>query len=109
MRVDYRMALPEGVRAMAELEWSVCSARLEPELLELVWVPALQLNGWMYCLAMHSRNAEVHGEHQAHVDTVAAWREAPYHTALGRARAGLVRGANRAVPDRCPGGDPRRS
>ncbi len=85
MRVDYRKVFPEGVRAMAEMERSVRSATLEPGLLELVRVRASQINGCTYCLAMHNRDARGHGEHQTRLDTIAAWREAPYYTARERA------------------------
>ena len=85
MRVDYRSTFPAGVRAMAELERSVRSATLEPELLELVRIRASQINGCTYCLAMHNRDARARGEHQARLDTVAAWREAPYYSARERA------------------------
>jgi AhpD family alkylhydroperoxidase len=85
MRVDYRKVFPDGVRAMAELERAVRSASVEPELLELVKIRASQLNGCTYCLAMHTRDARARGEHQTRLDTVAAWREAPYYTARERA------------------------
>jgi AhpD family alkylhydroperoxidase len=85
MRVDYHKVFPGGMRAMAELERAVHSATLEPELLELVRVRASQVNGCTYCLAMHNRDARAHGEHQTRLDTVAAWREAPYFTARERA------------------------
>ncbi len=85
MRVDYREVFPEGVRAMAEMERSVRSATLEPGLLELVRVRASQINGCTYCLAMHNRDARARGEHQTRLDTIAAWREAPYYTARERA------------------------
>ena len=85
MRVDYRKVFPDGVRAMAELERAVRSASVEPELLELVRIRASQINGCTYCLAMHTRNARARGEHQTRLDTVAAWREAPYYTARERA------------------------
>jgi AhpD family alkylhydroperoxidase len=58
---------------------------LEPELLELVRIRASQINGCAYCLAMHNRDARDHGEHQTRLDTLAAWREAPYYTARERA------------------------
>ncbi len=32
-----------------------------------------------YCLAMHNRDARARGERQTRLDTVAAWREAPYY------------------------------
>src|SRR6185312_620048 len=74
-----------GVRAMAELERAVHSTALEPELLELVRIRASQVNGCTYCLAMHNRDARARGEHQTRLDTVAAWREAPYYSPRERA------------------------
>ena len=88
MRVDYHKVFPAGARAMADLERAVRGSTLEPELLELVRIRASQLNGCTYCLAMHNRDARARGEHQTRLDTVAAWREAPYYT--GRERAALA-------------------
>ena len=85
MRVDYAKQFPAGVQAMAELERAVRSGTLEPGLLELVRIRASQINGCAYCLAMHNRDARSRGEHQTRLDTVAAWREAPYYTARERA------------------------
>ncbi|HEU5417412.1 MAG TPA: carboxymuconolactone decarboxylase family protein [Streptosporangiaceae bacterium] len=85
MRVDYHKVFPGGMRAMAELERAVHSGTLEPELLELVRIRASQVNGCTYCLAMHNRDARARGEYQTRLDTVAAWREAPYYTARERA------------------------
>jgi AhpD family alkylhydroperoxidase len=85
MRVDYHKEFPGGLRAMTELERAVHAATLEPELLELVKIRASQLNGCTYCLAMHNRDARARGEHQTRLDTVAAWREAPYYTPRERA------------------------
>ena len=85
MRVDYAKLFPEGMRAMADLERAVRASTLEPELLELVRIRASQVNGCAYCLAMHNRDARSRGEHQTRLDTVAAWREAPYYTPRERA------------------------
>ena len=85
MRVDYARLFPEGMRAMAALERAVRSAALEPGLLELVRIRASQINGCAYCLAMHNRDARARGEHQTRLDTVAAWREAPYYAPRERA------------------------
>ena len=115
MRVDYRKVFPEGVQAMAGLERAVRSATLEPELLELVRIRASQINGCTYCLAMHNRDARSRGDHQTRLDTLAAWREAPYYTARERAvlawcealtdrprtgahQRGLRRGRGRVLP-----------
>jgi AhpD family alkylhydroperoxidase len=85
MRVDYPKQSPAGMRAMAELERAVRASTLEPGLLELVKIRASQINGCTYCLAMHNRDARTRGEHQARLDTVAAWREAPFFTERERA------------------------
>src|ERR1043165_5783570 len=85
MRDTYRKVFPDGVRTMAEIERTVHTSTLEPELLELVRVRASQINGCTYCLAMHNRDARARGEHATRLDTVAAWREAPYYTARERA------------------------
>ena len=85
MRVDYAKMFPAGMRAMAALERAVRWHTLEPGLLELVRIRASQINGCTYCLAMHNRDARARGEHQTRLDTVAAWREAPFFTARERA------------------------
>jgi AhpD family alkylhydroperoxidase len=85
MRVDHHKEVTAGARAMAGLERAVRGSTLEPELLELIRVRASQINGCTYCLAMHNRDARAHGEHQTRLDTVAAWREAPFFTAHERA------------------------
>ena len=85
MRADYAKLFPEGMRAMAGLERAVRDSTLEPGLLELVRIRSSQINGCAYCLAMHNRDARARGEHQTRLDTVAAWREAPYYTPRERA------------------------
>lgn len=85
MRIDYRKQFPAGAAAMAGLEQAVRGSTLEPELLELVRVRASQINGCAYCLAMHTRDARARGEHEARLDTLAAWRETPFFTPRERA------------------------
>jgi AhpD family alkylhydroperoxidase len=93
MQVDYRKEFPAGLRAMAGLERAVHAATLEPELLELVKIRASQINGCAYCLAMHTRDARARGERQARLDTVAAWREAPYYAPRERAALAWCEGS----------------
>ncbi|MBS2966271.1 carboxymuconolactone decarboxylase family protein [Actinocrinis puniceicyclus] len=80
MRVGYWTTFPAGVHTLAELERAPHAATVEPGLLELVRIRASQINGCAYCLAIHNRDPRARGEHQTRPDTVAAWREAPYHT-----------------------------
>jgi len=85
MRIDYRVQFPEGVAALGTLEAALRKSPLEPALLELVRVRASQVNGCAYCLVMHTRDARARGEHQVRLDSVAAWREAPFFTERERA------------------------
>lgn len=85
MRIDHKRVFPAGAKAMAGLDQAVRASTLEPGLLELVRVRASQINGCAYCLAMHNRDARARGEHQARLDTVAAWREAPFFSPRERA------------------------
>lgn len=88
MRLDYRKAFPQGVRALHDLEAALRDSPLEPGLVELVKIRASQLNGCGYCLAMHLRDARARGESQVRLDTVSAWRETPFFS--DRERAALA-------------------
>jgi AhpD family alkylhydroperoxidase len=80
MRIDYGKQFPAGTMAMVGLEQAVRGSTVEAGLLELVRVRASQINRCAYGLAMHNRDARAGGERQARLDTVAAWREAPFFT-----------------------------
>jgi AhpD family alkylhydroperoxidase len=84
MRADYHERISAGSRAMAGLEQAVLASPREPGLLELVKIRTSQIN-CAYCLAMRNRDARAGGEHATRLDTVAAWREAPYYSACERA------------------------
>jgi len=88
MRLDYRAALPEAVRAMNGLEQVVELSNLEPRLRELVKLRASQLNGCAYCVDMHTKDARAIGEDEQRLHLVAVWREAPFFTPRERAALG---------------------
>jgi AhpD family alkylhydroperoxidase len=92
VRIDYREALPEARRALAEVDRTVRGSSLERKLLELVKVRASQINGCAYCLDMHTKDARAIGETEQRLNLVVAWARGP---GVLRARAGglgLVRG-----------------
>ena len=104
MRINYRKQFPAGAQAIAGLEQAVRGAALEPGLLELVRIRASQISGCAYCLAMHNRDARAHGEHATRLDTVAAWREAPFFTV--RERAGGISNVGSPACAACGTGSP---
>ena len=63
--------------AVLGLERYVRSSGLDPTLSELLKIRASQINGCVYCLDMHNRDARAIGEDQRRLDVLSAWREAP--------------------------------
>jgi AhpD family alkylhydroperoxidase len=85
VRIDYREALPEARRALAEVDRAVRGSSLERKLLELVKVRASQINACAYCLDMHTKDARAIGETEQRLNLVVAWHEAPVFSARERA------------------------
>ena len=57
---------------------------------ELVKIRASQINGWGFCLDMHTKDAAAAGEDQQRLNMVAAWREATVFTEAERAALELA-------------------
>ena len=80
-------------------------AGLPATLVELVNLRASQINGCTVCVHMHARDLRKSGETDERVDTVAAWRDAPWFTDAERAALALAEAVTRladrpdAVPD----------
>lgn len=53
---------------------------LDPQELELIKVRASQLNGCVYCLDLHTREARQAGVPQQKLDLLPAWRESDLYT-----------------------------
>ncbi|HAM02962.1 MAG TPA: alkylhydroperoxidase [Acidimicrobiaceae bacterium] len=80
-------------------------AGLSRSTIDLVELRASQINACAVCLDMHSRAAKKAGESDERLNTLAAWREAPYFTDAERAALALTEAGTRladradAVPD----------
>jgi AhpD family alkylhydroperoxidase len=68
---------PTAYEAVLGLERYVRASKLEPTLLDLVKIRALQINGCAFCLDMHSREGRQHGEAQRRLDVLSGWHEVP--------------------------------
>ena len=79
---------PDAIQAMQALGAYVTKCGLEPELLDLVKMRASQMNGCVFCLDMHSREARSHGEREQRLYLLNAWHESPLYT--DRERAALA-------------------
>jgi AhpD family alkylhydroperoxidase len=70
---------------MVGLQRAVNKNSLDPKLMELIKYRASQINGYGYCLDMHSKDARAIGETEQRIYLLSAWREAPFYTEKERA------------------------
>ncbi len=87
-RLNPMQAAPDTMKALLALENQVQTSGLERSLIELVKTRASQINGCAYCINMHTTDARKHGETEARLYLLDAWREAPVYS--DRERAALA-------------------
>ncbi len=85
LRIDYYKVSPEAVKAMMGLEEFVNSCGLDKLLLELIKLRVSQINGCVFCVDTHCKDALKAGESQRRLNAVAVWHEAPFFTDPERA------------------------
>jgi AhpD family alkylhydroperoxidase len=84
-RMNYFQAAPETLKALLALEAQITTSGLEQSLIELVKTRASQINGCAFCINMHTQDARKHGETEARLYLLNAWRETPVYTERERA------------------------
>jgi AhpD family alkylhydroperoxidase len=93
------LTVPGALEALQNLAGSATSAGVPETTLHMVELRASQINGCSVCTDLHSREARNHGEQDARLFTLAAWRETPYFTDAERAALALTEAATR-ISDR---------
>ena len=84
-RIDYTKAAPGALQAMLGLEKYLSHSELEPELRNLVYLRASQVNGCAYCIDMHWKDLRAGGASEQKLYGLDAWEESPYYTERERA------------------------
>lgn len=84
-RIDYQRIAAAAIQAMRKVEEYVGGCGLERSLLELVRLRASQMNGCVYCVDMHTKDARDQGETEQRLYAVAVWEDAPFFTERERA------------------------
>src|ERR1700753_1869408 len=87
-RMNYYQAAPDTLKALMALEAQIQGSGLEKSLIELVKTRASQINGCAYCINVHTQDARKHGETEARLYLLNAWRESPGYS--DRERAALA-------------------
>ena len=82
--------LPTTLKGIGTLIQGIGEGGLPEELAEIVGLRASQINGCSACVHAHTANLRKAGASQERIDTVAAWREAPYFTDEERAALRLA-------------------
>jgi len=88
-RMDLGALAPKVMKAMLALD-AAAGEGLEDSLKDLVRVRASQLNGCVFCIDMHSRDARTGGESEQRLYALPGWEEAPYYSDRERAALALT-------------------
>lgn len=103
MRLNYRTASPDVLKAMLSLQKSVTDSSIDHALHELLKIRVSQINGCAFCLDMHTKDLMKMGDYQEHIFLLSAWREAPIFTDRERAMLALAEAVTKiseqGVPD----------
>lgn len=87
-RLDYREASPTALDAMVALTTSVKKSGLEPDLINLVFLRASQINGCDFCIDMHINDAKTAKMDERKLDSLPEWRKAAVYTDREKAAFG---------------------
>ena len=75
-RLIIKNLIPEAFQLIMQLSKFVTNTGIDPLQQELIKIRASQLNGCVYCLDVHTREALKHGENPRRLAMLSAWRDA---------------------------------
>ncbi|MCL6524396.1 MAG: carboxymuconolactone decarboxylase family protein [Thermoflavifilum sp.] len=101
-RIDLSAIAPEAYEAMRAQEAYIRKSGLDRKLYELIKIRASQINGCVFCLNMHTREARALGETEQRIYALNAWQEAPYYTEQERAALALTEAITLVSETRVP-------
>lgn len=79
-RLMYASVAPDAIRALMGVKAYEDGSTIEGRLRALVELRVSQINGCVFCLDMHAREARHAGETTQRLDCLAGWREAPFYS-----------------------------
>ena len=84
-RANYQKLAHNSFEAMMSLEKTLAGTAVEKTIIDLVKIRVSAMNGCLFCLDMHSKEAKVHGERELRLYHLNVWRESELFTAKERA------------------------
>jgi AhpD family alkylhydroperoxidase len=82
-RIDYNQLNPKAVNGLAAIEKHITA--IDRRLGALIQLRVSQINGCVYCVDLHTRQAREEGETQQRLDCLAVWEECPFFNAAEHA------------------------
>lgn len=79
-RLNYYPQFPEAFAKLEEIEKLVHHSSLDKYLIHLVKTRALQINGCLFCIDMHVKQARKDEERELRLHHLAAWHESSLFT-----------------------------
>jgi AhpD family alkylhydroperoxidase len=79
-RIPYSKLSPQLYNTLYAMEKIIADSALDRTILELVKIRASQLNGCLFCLDMHCKEARLHGEKELRIHHLPLWRESNLFT-----------------------------
>lgn len=86
--LPYAKLASEATKALVAVSDLLHKGSIDPKLRALVEIRVSQINGCVYCVDLHTRDARKAGETQQRLDLLPVWREAPFYD--DRERAALA-------------------
>ncbi|MFS4459241.1 carboxymuconolactone decarboxylase family protein [Bdellovibrio sp. HCB2-146] len=80
IRLNYPSLSPESYSSLLQLEKTIAQSSVEKNIIDLVKIRVSQLNGCLFCLDMHSKEAKRHGERELRLYHLPMWHESKLFT-----------------------------
>lgn len=80
IRLNYPQLSAESYQSLLELEKTQYTSSIDNNLRDLVKIRVSQINGCLFCLDLHSKQARTHGERELRLHHLALWHESNLFT-----------------------------
>ncbi|RXZ50319.1 carboxymuconolactone decarboxylase family protein [Agromyces fucosus] len=106
VRLDFDAIVPRFSRAVASLDHAATAeldrVGIDRQLREMVRLRASQINGCVYCVDLHSKDARTAGVTEQKLHAIAVWRDSGLFTAAERAVLHLTESITRLSETHVP-------
>jgi AhpD family alkylhydroperoxidase len=76
-RLNYFQISPEPSKHLLALENSLAELAIDKTIVHLVKIRVSQMNGCLFCVDMHTKEARIHDERELRIHHLAVWHESP--------------------------------